>query len=98
LPGAHTNELRALGCGAPVYYLNGRASGVLGGHVALCPDTAAVRARFSPVGYDCDACLGQAPAGAVYVYTLMFVGPNCQSGCGAPSAPWETLPSDGMGS
>ena len=78
--GPLTDDASAYGCGQFYHYLTGTSQGVLGGVVALCPNTRSVRAHFGFL-VECRDCLPAAPAGTVYVYLEEFVGPGCQYGC-----------------
>jgi hypothetical protein len=68
------------GCGPFYYYLSGYSQGVIGGIVALCPDTRAVRAHYGLL-VACQECLPEAPKGSMYIFLREFIGPGCSHGC-----------------
>jgi hypothetical protein len=82
-----SDPLRAqLGCGALFLYDSGATFGVLGGVGSFCPDSSANRAllhargkRGYLPGY-CQTCIG-VPAGMLFVFWRVNVGPSCPSGC-----------------
>ena len=78
--GPLTDDASAYGCGPFYHYMTGNSQGLLGGIVALCPNTRSVRAHYGFL-VECRQCLPAAPAGTVYVYLETFVGPGCQYGC-----------------
>ena len=68
--------------------MTGAGNGLLGGLGSVCPDTKAVRdyvhepghMHLGIVGAYCDGCL-KIPAGHLFVFWEIFIGPNCPSGC-----------------
>ena len=67
-------------------WFSGYAAGWLGGIIALCSDSLALRQHFGPGAFNwmdgaCDKCIPRAPAGQVWIMLEAFVGPNCQGGC-----------------
>lgn len=95
LPGAATTntQLHSYGCTSAFHWLDGYASGWLGGVIALCSDTTALRNHYgglanNPMAGAADKCIPRAPAGQVWIQLEAFVGPNCQSGCAHRGGGW----------
>ena len=83
---AKNAELASYGCTPQQQFFTGFSAGWLGGIIALCSDSLALRQHYSHYYFDamngaCDACIPRAPAGQVWIMLEAFVGPNCPNGC-----------------
>ena len=79
-------QLASYGCTPEQQFFTGYSAGWLGGLIALCSDTLALRTHYGHWNFDamngaCDACIPRAPAGQVWIMLEAFVGPNCPNGC-----------------
>ncbi len=79
-------ELASYGCAPARQWFSGYSAGWLGGIIAYCTDTAALRHHYSQFNFTamdgaCDACIPKAQPGKVWIMLEAFVGPNCPNGC-----------------
>lgn len=84
--GTMNAELASYGCAPARQWFSGYSAGWLGGIIAYCSDSAALRQHYSQFNFGamegaCDACIPKAQPGKVWIMLEAFVGPNCQSGC-----------------